>query len=208
MATANVTPHLLSRTPLLVRSLLVYGFVALGWAGVAVLPAHLSGESAASSPISPPLAYRAPVTEGSARRIVQGTPERIRVDRLGVDLPIYPGSYNAKTGEWTLSNSAAYFATVTDAPNDFKGSTFIYGHNRRSVFGPLAQIQAGDTVQLRTSNGYSFTYTYARDARINPDMTSILYEHPDTPQLVLMTCEGVMSATRRVMYFTLTGVDG
>lgn len=190
-----------SRTPLIVRTVLAYSFLIGITTGVSILV-----RQAEAIPVAV-VAYTQPLKIGVAQRVVQGAPLRIQVDRLDIDLPINEGTYDAKTGEWTLSESAAYFATITDQPNDYKGSTFIYGHNRRSVFAPLAAIKAGDTVRITTNNHHSFTYTYLRDASIAPDMTSILYEHPEPPQLVLMTCEGVFSATRRIMYFTLTGVD-
>jgi len=206
MATAKVSPRLLRRTPLIVRSLLIYALVGGVWcsAGLALQPAPVAPVQVAV--YTPPVNAAPSPKQQQARRIVQGIPRRIVSERLGVDLPVETGTYDAKTGEWTLSDSAAYFAAITDAPNDFSGSTFIYGHNRTSVFGPLNAIRSGDVVEITTQNGHVFTYSYMHDASIAPNMTDILYEHPKTPQLVLMTCEGVLSATRRIMYFTLTGV--
>ena len=201
MNIASTIHQFLSRTPLLVRTSLVY----------AVIATSLTGASILFRPELPPpatvTAYTAPVEQDIAKHVIQGPPARVQVDRLGVDLPISEGVYNAETGEWTLNETDAFFATMTDQPNDTKGSTFIYGHNRRSVFAPLADIQAGDTVRILTANGHTFTYTYARDASVTPDTINILYEHPEPPQLVLMTCEGAFSATRRIMYFTLSGVN-
>lgn len=203
MTHAQAVMDFFGRTPLLLRSLFAYALIAGAWFGIQLLIVATS-----PAPLSPPhvAAYTPPVKVGTAQRAVQGTPARIQVERFGIDLPINPGTYDAKTGEWTLSDAAAYFATITDKPNDTKGSTFIYGHNRQSVFAKLAGVKAGDTVKIFTTEGPVFTYTYARDASVSPNMTDILYEHPVPPQLVLMTCEGLTSATRRIMYFTLTDV--
>lgn len=187
--------------PLLLRSLFAYALLVGLFALVALL---------LKQPLLQPTTvstYTPVVTVGKAHYVKQGVPVRIAVDRLNINLPIDAGTYDAKTGEWTLSDTSAYFATITDLPNELQGSTFIYGHNRQTVFAPLARIQSNDEVKVTTDNGYTFSYRYLRDASVNPDMTAILYEHPKTPQLVLMTCEGVWSSTRRIMYFTLTGVS-
>lgn len=201
MNIARASQQFLSRTPLLVRTALVYVFLAGTFmsAGV-IIQRHTP------APIEVAV-YTPPVTAEPIKEVIQGAPTRVQVERLGIDLPISYGYYNAETQEWTLDETQAFFATITDQPNDTRGSTFIYGHNRRSVFAPLSDVQVGDTVKISTDNGHVFTYTYARDASVTPDTTQILYEHPEPPQLVLMTCEGAFSATRRIMYFTLTGVN-
>jgi len=205
MNIVRTTRQFLHRTPLLVRTTLVYVVLIGASIGVGAY-VHATSYIPPTSPLPVP-AYVPPVKMGVAQRVIQGNPTRIQVDRLRIDLPIDPGVYDAKTGQWTLSNTAAFFATITDQPNDYKGSTFIYGHNRRSVFAALSGIKEGDTVRILTDNSHSFTYTYTHDASVHPDVTDILYAHPEPPQLVLMTCEGTFSATRRIMYFTLTGVD-
>lgn len=135
-----------------------------------------------------------------------GSPSRLIVERLNLELPIKNGYYNSETSEWTLSDTDAFYATMTDRPNDDRGSTFIYGHNRPTAFEPLKNIKSGDTVKVVTTNGLIFTYSYARDALIQPTTTNVLNEDPDTPQLVLMTCEGIFNEVRRTMYFTFKGV--
>ncbi|HWT39717.1 MAG TPA: sortase [Dongiaceae bacterium] len=192
----------MGRTPLLVRTLVAY--VAIGAVVFAVTTVVHRVD--ALKPVVAIHAYAPSPIIGKAHYVIQGMPTRIVVPRLNIDLPIQQGTYDAKTGEWTLSNTSAYFATITDEPNDYKGSTFIYGHNRRSVFAAFSGVQQGDEVQIMTDNGHTFTYSYNGDQSVNPDVTSILYEHPQPPQLVVMTCEGLWSTTRRVMYFTLTGV--
>lgn len=202
MAAGVVRGGLLRRTPLLVRSLLMYGVIA----GVFMLAGWYQSTLPQATVAALP-APRTIVAQEPERVVIQGLPVRITVERLGIDLPINQGTYDAKTGEWTLSDTAAYFAVITDQPNDLSGSTFVYGHNRASVFEPLADIQVGDVVRIYTDNNYIFTYTYAQDASVTPDMTDVLYEHPTLPRLVLMTCEGIWSATRRIMYFTYVGVE-
>lgn len=134
---------------------------------------------------------------------IQGMPTHLSVERLGVDLVVQPGTYDPVTKEWTLTHTEAFFATMSEEPGTKPGTTFIYGHNRKSAFGPLANVQVGDTVKLTLEDGTVLTYVYARDVKVTPETTNIIYEKSDFPQLVLMTCDGLFSEARRVMYFTL-----
>ena len=192
--------RILSQTPLMVRSLGVYALII----GIVIL-----GQLFVRSTIQPvaAIAYQPIVKVGQVHDVIQGTPIQVTVARLVMNLPVQLGNYDSNTSSWTLSDTAAFFATNTDKPNDYKGSTLIYGHNRASVFAPLSGLVVGDIVKVATDNGHNFSYSYSHDAFIKPDDTSILDEHPDKPQLILMTCDGVWSATRRVMYFSLVGVD-
>lgn len=138
---------------------------------------------------------------------VKSMPMHLTVARLGVDLEVKPGTYDAATKTWTLDNTSAFYATVSQLPGTEPGTTFIYAHNRKSAFGPLANVQVGDLVTLQLEDGHVLTYEYARDVKVSPESTNIMYEKSDIPQLVLMTCEGLLSSARRVMYFSLKDVQ-
>ena len=141
------------------------------------------------------------------KQIITGKPISIAVARLAINLPIHNGTYDDKTGQWSLSDDAAYFATITKQPNDQSGNTFIYGHNTQRIFAPLSQLVKGDTVTIKTANGHTFTYSYTGDTFVPPDLTSVLYDNPASPRLTIMTCEGVWSQARRLMYFNFVGVS-
>ncbi len=189
----------LSLVPLSVRIAGLYALAAVAMLGiVAVQPLF-------RPPYSTPSSY-VYIPEPVVKIVQSGKPIRLEVKRLNLSLPIKDGEYDAQTREWTLDDTSAFFATMTDRPNDDRGSTFIYGHNRLSAFEPLAGIRKGDIVTIYTKNGLAFDYVYSRDASIKPDMTKVLYEDPKRPQLILMTCEGILSETRRTMYFNLKEV--
>jgi LPXTG-site transpeptidase (sortase) family protein len=120
--------------------------------------------------------------------------------RLGIELPIISGTYDAAADNWTLSEDKAQFAAMTALPNNETGNTFIYGHNTQAVFAPLAGLQAGDEATVRTTNGLSFKYTFNGDRLVDPKATSILAP-TEAPSLTLMTCEGIFSEARRVAVF-------
>lgn len=135
--------------------------------------------------------------------IIDGEPQTFTMQRLGINLPIKYGYYDTNTDDWTTSDDAIYFGYGTALPNNQRGNTFIYGHNRDSVIGKLAYLVVGDEVTITTKNGHTFTYSYTGDLSVKPNYTSILREDPDTPRLTIMTCEGVWSLTRRLMFFDL-----
>lgn len=193
------TRIVLAKTPLLVR---VFGLYLIT-TGLLV-PSMLYARP--TQVVYNPTYVPPPIVSTEARRVINGTPDRIIVERLNVDLPIKSGAYDADTGEWTLSDDAAFFATITDLPNDYQGNTFIYGHDRDAVFAPLEGIRAGDKVRIKTTNGHTFVYAYASDAIVTPDVTDVLYAEPKKPQLTLMTCDGLFSEVRRIMYFDLVEV--
>lgn len=202
MTTQPKAPRRLSSTSLPIRVVGLYGFLGL-LVGLVFLY-----QAAVPKALPPPPTQLSTVNVDlpNSQPTKTGTPNRLVVPRLGLTLPILNGYYDPQTNDWTLSDTDAFFATMTDLPNDKRGSTFIYGHNRPTAFESLKNIAAGDTVDVYTSNGLKFTYEYAQDAIIQPTTTNVLNDDPDHPQLVLMTCEGVWSEVRRLMYFNLKEV--
>jgi len=192
---------ILSGTSLLVRVVFLYSVVGLfAWGGMRAIDIVAPSRVIASAR---PVAI---FTKEPTATIKSGNPTRLRIERIGIDLPVQNGTYDAATNSWSLSDDSAYFATTTAAPNDAHGNTFIYGHNTDAVLAKTAAIQPGDVATVATSNGFVFRYVYTGDTSVTPDKTAILSEDPATPQLTLMTCEGWWSATRRLMFFTLQGV--
>lgn len=139
--------------------------------------------------------------------VIDGTPSRLIVERLGINLEIRDGIYNQSSGEWTLSDGAAYFAQMTRKPNDYRGNTFIYGHNTNAVLARMSGIKVGDIVTINTTNGHAFHYVYTNDEIVDPSVTKVLNSNPPTPKLTIMTCEGIWSNVRRLMYFDFKDVS-
>jgi sortase (surface protein transpeptidase) len=88
-------------------------------------------------------AYVAPAKPALVLResdVRAGQPVAISLPRLGIELPIISGTYDAAADNWTLSEDKAQFAAMTALPNNETGNTFIYGHNTQAVFAPLAGL--------------------------------------------------------------------
>lgn len=199
----NKIRQAIAKTPLIARVVSLYAVSGLSVGGYISASAVLSPVPA--RPVAQVVVFT-PKANISSRQIISGQPSRIFVERLGIDLPVQDGVYDDQTGEWSLSDKAVYFATITDLPNDNQGNTFLYGHNQKSVIGKMSGLVSGDVVSLVTTNGHEFRYAYTGDEFIKPDQTTVLYESPNKPRLTVMTCEGVWSQARRLMYFDLVEV--
>lgn len=141
-----------------------------------------------------------PIVLTRAVVITAGTPVRIVVPRLNIDLPIDQGQYDEANQTWTLSGYRAQFAAASVVANNYQGNTFIYGHNNPYVFGKLKQIAPGDTMQLYTDNGYVFTYTYKSYADLQPNDGSV-FQYSGPPVATVQTCAGAWNEIRRMYHF-------
>lgn len=141
-----------------------------------------------------------------SKTIIDGEPQTFIMERLGINLPIEYGYYDSNTNSWTVSDDAIYFGYGTALPNNQKGNTFLYGHNRDSVIAKLKDLVVGDEIIIVTKNGHSFKYYYVNDEYVKPNYIGVLHDNPETPRLTIMTCDGIWSLTRRLMYFELKEV--
>lgn len=139
---------------------------------------------------------------------ITGSPVRLVIPRLGVDLPIEDGVYDPATDSWTLSRTAVHYALITAPPNTTSGNTLIYGHNNRRILGATRNIQPGDVLQIITKENQTFSYAYTSDIKVDPSNTSIFGEtSTDKPRLTLLTCDGLFNEQRRLMSFDFTEVS-
>lgn len=134
-----------------------------------------------------------------------GTPLRVNVPRLEIEVNVVPGIYDELNNSWNVSSTAAHFATITHEPNAEQGATLIYAHNTRRLFGPLKDIQAGDKVQVYTDKGILVEYVYTGQEIVDPSDTAIFQEaQTGAPRLVLLTCSGGWNQARRLLSFKTT----
>jgi LPXTG-site transpeptidase (sortase) family protein len=194
--------RIMSKIPLVLRAVSLYILLSIGvWGSSQLVQEYTPAPVYTTQPV-----IALPKKEVLSQEVISGHPISFSVERLGINLPVNDGTYDVQTKEWTLSDDAVYFATLTTEPNDTRGNTFIYGHNQPQVIEPMKDIQVGDVVTIKTSNGHTFRYTYTHDSIVAPTFTAALKENPETPQLTVMTCEGIWSETRRMMYFDLLEV--
>lgn len=137
--------------------------------------------------------------------VIHGTPVRISVPDLGLQLPIELGQYVEAIDEWTLSPFNAHFADITAPANNAGGNTFIYGHNNNKVFGPLKKLRAGSQIEIETDNGNKFYYKLAGSRVVQPNDVSV-FEYEGRPILTIQTCTGTWHEKRELYTFSFSHV--
>ena len=153
--------------------------------------------------IPPPIPMAVPDSPPVVARVVpaiSGTPERIVISSLGIDLSVETGSYNPRTGGWTLSADKAYYADMSVPANDSNGVTLIYGHAQAQVFARLSALTPGTRVAVYTDNHRVFHYQYRSVKDVAPTDTSV-FVASGPPTLVLQTCTGAWDAYRAMYSF-------
>ena len=196
--------HPLTETPLLARVVSLYAIL-----GLAVGMYIYSSPVLASQPVS---VYVPAVKAVSREQPIKpeeiiGTPISIELPRIGLVREVIDGEYDTASGQWTLADDKAHYAVITNLSNNLSGQTVIYGHNTMAVLEPVKSVQAGDELLVTADNGHVFVYTYSNDRFVDPTDVSVMYETSVKPRLVLMTCEGWLSETRRLLYFDFKGVQ-
>lgn len=183
---------ILQQLPLLLQVVVLYGAVAY----------FLHTQSPSATPVAATFtpAYHTPTPSPA---VLSGTPVRLEIPRLGISLAIEAGGIDPQTNDWILSNTAAHFAPMTAPASEAPGNTLIYGHNTPAVLMPTSGLMPGDTLIITTANGHVFTYSYRGDESVIPSDTHIVTSSSATPQVSLLTCEGMWSDKRRIMYFDL-----
>jgi hypothetical protein len=172
-------------------------------AGIALtVPFGMSFQEQQSALAASSASLNAPARSAASKATASGIPRHISVVALGINTSVDDGMYDTHTGQWTLSEESAYYATPTDPVNANSGSTLIYGHNSNKIFGKLMHIQANTEAVVHTDNGYEFIYTYKGTAPLRPTDTSVLH-YSGKPRLVLQTCSGLWNQNRQMFFFDL-----
>lgn len=135
---------------------------------------------------------------------IEGTPNRILIPSLSIDLPVVSQSYSKVTKTWPVAPGVANYAAESALINNIKAETLIYGHNNKAVFGPILKMQPGDLVYVYTDNGHIFKYSFESSQDVTPARTEIFAEMAKSPAgLKLITCNGPNFEYRHLMSFKL-----
>ena len=152
----------------------MYAFITLGISSFVAWRyyAHV----AATREIQQSIANNMVAVTAEHQAYVMGSPQRIIIPGLVINLPIVAGNYDKEAQEWSLSNTSANFATNTNNPNNKGGKTLIYGHALASIFGKLNKLSSN-------SKGASSLNTFLLfEAGINKPDTPYVSVYPICPR--------------------------
>lgn len=188
---------------------LAFALLTIGMFGIYFFPQTLSTSTNGSAtlvvPANTPTFDEDGVNE-AGEAVVAGKPVRIIIHTASIDLPVVDGIYDEATGEWSLSDNAAHYAVVTPIANNVGGNTFVYGHNRSSVFASLLKASIGDEARVETENGHALHYVLRSVKDVEPTDVS-LFQYEGKPILTVQTCSGAWYENRRLFTFELTKVE-
>jgi LPXTG-site transpeptidase (sortase) family protein len=136
--------------------------------------------------------------------VVSGTPNRLVVESVGVDVLVDIGTYDPVTDTWTIGEDRAYYADNTVPTNNNNGTTLIYGHALDTMFAPLLGIQSGATAYVYTDKGRVVEYRYESVSQLDPADTSV-FSASGPPLLKLQTCSGPLDIYRSMYTFEYIG---
>ncbi len=183
--------------------------LTIGAIGALLYSSHLFGPPVWA--VQPPAVHQHTIKPTAVTpATISGIPSRIVITAAGIDLPVDKGTYDAKSGTWTLSPTHAEFAIMTMPANNDAGTTFIYGHGTDAVFGKIGDSPppTGTVAQLYTEDGHVFTYTLESVRNLRPTDTSILADTTSgQPRLVVQTCTGAFSQWRTMFMFAYKDVQ-
>lgn len=158
----------------------------------------------ANYPPKPPLYTRPVIIQPIPA--TQGTPNRIVIPSLSIDLPVGVGTYNPDNGIWTVDTTKAYYADASMPINNSNGTTLIYGHAQSTVFETLPQIQPDAEAIVYTDSGFIFHYHLTSRKDVPPNDVSVFTAN-GPPKLVLQTCIGAYSELRALFSFRLMAIE-
>lgn len=121
---------------------------------------------------------------------------RVRVTRLGIDLPLLPGDNARDTVLQATPNGAAFVLPASAWPGT-GGNSYIYAHARVGMFLSLWRVRLGDEVEIRMARGEVRRYVVTQiHPRVVPTDFSHTLPTPDE-RLTLQTSTGPRSTDPR-----------
>jgi sortase (surface protein transpeptidase) len=172
------------------------------WLVVLLLLATACVNTTAIAPPTP--TPTASVAEASAQPTATPAPTvvgmRIRIPRLGIDLPLQEGDQvrdvPSGTGPGATPEGAAFHFPGTAVPGQV-GNSFVYAHARVGMFLSLWRAAVGDRVEIGRPDGSTLAYTVAEVHPAVPSKDTSWLQPTDDERLTLQTSTGPTPAYPR-----------
>jgi LPXTG-site transpeptidase (sortase) family protein len=155
----------------------------------------LAGLGAPDISASPSMATSAPPTPGVTITPTAGAPSpipdgyRVKVPRLGIDLPIGEGIVQRDVEQQQTPEDFAFHLPGTAIPGNV-GNSYFYAHARRGMFLSLWDAKVGDLVEITTPDGRTLRYEVS-EVRPRVAPTDVSVAQPTTDErLTLQTSTG------------------
>lgn len=165
-----------------------------------------------SAPILPPAVAAmttSPVPQRAPGPSATPTPPiadgyRIKIARLGIDLPIAEGDLERDAGRQQTPENFAFHLPGSAIPGN-GGNSYIYAHARRGMFLNLWNAREGDEVLVITADGRALRFVVSEvHSRVDP--SDVAWAAPTASErLTLQTSTGPTSSDPRFVVIALPG---
>ena len=117
---------------------------------------------------------------------------RLRIAKLNVDLPIFPGAVTDG-----LLSTIDYGVQTLEHPKTGT-NLIIYGHNWPNLFGTLNKLQKGDAIVIISDVGVQRLFLVEGSYEVTPNQTHVTKQTQDK-RITLITCSGFMDSKRLIV---------
>lgn len=124
----------------------------------------------------------------------QATPVHLQI---GTYLNIGIESGTVQNNVWSVSPTQATYWSESGLPG-FGGNIVIYGHNTRSILGPLRWVPKGEMIVLTTTAGEKVEYQITEIHEVNPNQVEFL-QPTDEETVTVYTCSGFLDSKRYIV---------
>lgn len=176
-----------------------------------VMASRAPSSPTAPSPAATPVGGRLPtlsshpVRLGDLQAAAGRFPAQVRISALGVSAPVASTGTNVSTGELELPNDTTTVAWWSGGASlgDRSGTVTLAAHvdhdGRPGVFFRLAQLSAGDRIEVTGSDGAARGYRVESVRQVRKTGLGRLgvFTAVGLPRLILITCGGDFDASRR-----------
>jgi LPXTG-site transpeptidase (sortase) family protein len=121
-------------------------------------------------------------------------PIRIVIDKVKLDLPIYPTTIQGNT--WQIDERGISYLADSAQPGQ-KGSIILYGHNTNNRFGPIRWLKKDSEIKIITSDNKEHFYIISETLTVKPSEVEVLSANTET--LILYTCTGLFDSQRYII---------
>jgi len=182
---------MLRRFTVLAGALLLAGGIALVAGGSLPRAGSVAPVALPTATPVPTASPASPTTSATPAPTVGPIPDgyRIRLPRLGIDLPIAEGDVERDVIVQQTPENFAFHFPGTAIPGTF-GNSYLYAHARRGMFLKLWDAREGDQVTVATPAGVELKFVVtAVHPRVAPEDTSWLQPAGDE-RLTIQTSTG------------------
>lgn len=188
----------LTRARALVASLCIAAAALTGCSGGDAAPAAAPGPVVTSAPVQPPAVVAA--TRPAPRHV--GRPTRVLIPEIGVDEALYGVGLKPDGAMQTPAFGDAGWYDLGPRPGA-RGPAVIVAHVHGpagdDVFADLAELEVGDRVTVRRTDGTSvFVVEAVEQTRKERLPTKRIWNRTDQALLRLITCGGVPDPVTRM----------